>query len=92
MHLTAARLLGALPRAIGRAIVAVPHQHAPVHVIDQAAAIIFVAREADRLDATLTCTDLGPTLVTTPEHNGALPARQAQPPWWRRGGRARGSR
>jgi AbiEi antitoxin C-terminal domain len=68
MHLTAARLLGALPRAIGRAFVAVPRQHAPLDLTDRpAATVTFVARDVDGLDAVLRPTDLGPALLTTPE-------------------------
>jgi hypothetical protein len=68
MHLTAARLLGALPRAIGQAIVAVPRQHAPLRLADRTAGTVtFVARDVDGLDAVLHPTDLGPTLITTPE-------------------------
>lgn len=67
MHLTAARLLGALPRAIGQAFVAAPRQHAPIRVADRGATITFVARDVDALDAVLHQTDLGPVLITTPE-------------------------
>lgn len=68
MHLTAARLLGALPRAIGQAFVAVPRQRAPLHLADRVAATVtFVARDTDALDAVLHPTDLGPALITTPE-------------------------
>ncbi|MGY1709141.1 type IV toxin-antitoxin system AbiEi family antitoxin [Geodermatophilus sp. SYSU D00758] len=68
MHLTAARLLGALPRAIGQAFVAVPRQRAPLHLTDRpAATVTFVARDVDALDAVLHPTDLGRALVTTPE-------------------------
>lgn len=68
MHLTAARLHGALPRAITRAMVAVPAQHRPLRVLDRPAGVImFVTRDVDALDATLVRTDLGPALVTTPE-------------------------
>jgi hypothetical protein len=68
MHLTAARLLGALPRAIGQAFVAAPRQHAPIRAADrEVATIVFVARDVDRLDAALLPTDLGPALVTTAE-------------------------
>jgi hypothetical protein len=68
MHLTAARLLGALPRAIGQALVAAPRQHLPLQVADRpGATIVFVARDVDALDATLVRTDLGPALVTTPD-------------------------
>lgn len=68
MHLTAARMLGALPRAIGQAFVAVPRQHAPIQLTDRAAATVtFVARDVDALDAVLQPTDLGPALITTAE-------------------------
>ena len=65
MHLSAARLHGALPRAIGNAFVAVPRQHAPVPLLDdRSSTVIFVARDVDALDSVLQPTDLGPTLVT----------------------------
>jgi len=67
MHLTAAQLLGAMPRAIGRAVVATPRQHAPVRLEGRGGTIMFVARDVDRLDAILQKTDLGQVLVTTPE-------------------------
>ncbi|MCW2583997.1 MAG: uncharacterized protein JWQ53_2787 [Klenkia sp.] len=68
MHLTAARLHGALPRAITQAVVAVPGQHRPLRVLDRPDGLItFVSRDVDALDATLLRTDLGPVLVTTPE-------------------------
>jgi predicted transcriptional regulator of viral defense system len=67
MHLSAARLHGALPRAIGQAFVAAPRQHAPIHVTEDDARITFVSRDVDVLDAVLHPTDLGPALITTPE-------------------------
>jgi hypothetical protein len=68
MHLTAARILGALPRAIAVAYVAAPRQHAPIRLTDRKFGTIqFMARAVDRLDAVLQATDLGPVLVTTPE-------------------------
>lgn len=68
MHLTAARMHGALPRAIGVALVAVPAQHRHVQVADRPdGTITFVTRDVDVLDAVLERTDLGPALVTTPE-------------------------
>jgi len=68
MHLTAARMHGALPRAVGVAIVATPGQHAPVRVdLGRPATVVFVARDVDRLDAVLVNTDLGPALATTVE-------------------------
>lgn len=68
MHLTAARLLGALPRAIAHAVVAVPTQHRALPVLDRPTGVLtFVTRDVDALDATLVRTDLGPALVTSPE-------------------------
>jgi len=68
MHLTAARMLGATPRAIARAFVATPKQHAPIQLADrQRGTIMFIARDVDRLDASLQTTDLGEALVTTAE-------------------------
>lgn len=68
MHLTAARLLGALPRAIGEAFVAVPRQHGALQLTDRpAGTVTFVARDVDGLDAVLHPTDLGRALITTPE-------------------------
>ncbi|WP_211660518.1 type IV toxin-antitoxin system AbiEi family antitoxin domain-containing protein [Modestobacter muralis] len=68
MHLTAARLLGALPRAIAQAVVAVPGRHRDLPVLDRPAGVIrFVTRDVDALDATLVRTDLGPVLATGPE-------------------------
>jgi predicted transcriptional regulator of viral defense system len=68
MHLSAARMHGALPRAIGTAVVAVPRQHHPITLTNPSdARLVFVARDVDALDATLIRTDLGPALVTTVE-------------------------
>lgn len=68
MHLSAARMHGALPRAIGVVLVATPRQHAPVLVdLGRPATVTFVARDVDRLDAVLVGTDLGPALATTVE-------------------------
>jgi predicted transcriptional regulator of viral defense system len=67
MGVSAARLLGALPRAIGTAVVAVPAQRNPITFIDRTATIRFVKRDVSRLDAERRRTELGPTLVTTAE-------------------------
>ncbi|TWH73629.1 type IV toxin-antitoxin system AbiEi family antitoxin domain-containing protein [Modestobacter roseus] len=68
MHVTAARLHGALPRAITQAVVAVPAQHRALQVLDRPTGVItFVTRDVEALDAVLVRTDLGPALVTTPE-------------------------
>ncbi|WP_232236273.1 type IV toxin-antitoxin system AbiEi family antitoxin [Nocardia sp. BMG51109] len=67
MGASAARVHGAIPRALAVAVVAVPKQRAPLQLIDRAAIVRFVTRDTDRLDAELIGTTLGPTLVTTPE-------------------------
>jgi predicted transcriptional regulator of viral defense system len=70
MHLTAARLHGALPRAIGQVFVAAPKQHRAVQIHDigqRDAVVVFIQRKVDELDALLLSTDLGDALVTTLE-------------------------
>lgn len=67
MGVSAARLHGAIPRAIGTAVVAVPAQRAAIELADRAATVRFVRRDTARLDAERMSTELGPTLATTPE-------------------------
>ncbi len=67
MGISAARLLGAIPRALATAVVAVPSQHRPITLTDRSAQIRFVRRDTDALDAEQIGTSLGPALVTTPE-------------------------
>lgn len=67
MGVSAARLHGAIPRAIGTAVVAVPAQRSAIKLTDRAATVRFVKRDTARLDAERMSTELGPTLVTTPE-------------------------
>jgi predicted transcriptional regulator of viral defense system len=67
MGVSAARLYGALPRAIGTAVVAVPAQRNAIMLADRPATVRFVKRDTARLDAEQITTELGPTLVTTPE-------------------------
>jgi predicted transcriptional regulator of viral defense system len=67
MGVSAARLHGAIPRAIATAVVAVPAQRNTITLADRAAKVRFVKRDTDRLDAERMGTELGPTLVTTPE-------------------------
>ncbi|OAN27783.1 type IV toxin-antitoxin system AbiEi family antitoxin domain-containing protein [Mycolicibacterium iranicum] len=67
MGLSAARLHGAIPRALATAIVAVPRQHRPITLTDRPAVVRFVKRSTAELDAERVRTDLGPTLATTPE-------------------------
>jgi predicted transcriptional regulator of viral defense system len=67
MGVSAARMHGAIPRAIGTAVVAVPAQRTAIRLTDRAATVRFVKRDTARLDAERMSTELGPTLVTTPE-------------------------
>ncbi|WP_307829727.1 type IV toxin-antitoxin system AbiEi family antitoxin domain-containing protein [Antrihabitans stalagmiti] len=67
MGLTAARMHGALPRARAVTTVAVPKQHAPIELTDRRGIVRFVKRATDTLDAERITTEVGPTLVTTPE-------------------------
>jgi predicted transcriptional regulator of viral defense system len=67
MGVSAARLHGAIPRALGTAVVAVPAQRSAIKLTDRAATVRFVKRDTARLDAERMRTELGPILVTTPE-------------------------
>ncbi|MFD6857602.1 type IV toxin-antitoxin system AbiEi family antitoxin [Rhodococcus sp. NPDC060090] len=67
MGVSAARVLGAIPRALATAVVAVPRAHRPIELSDRDATVRFVQRDTDVLDAERVETSLGPTLVTTPE-------------------------
>jgi predicted transcriptional regulator of viral defense system len=67
MGMSAARLHGVIPRALATAIVAVPRQHRPIALTDRPAIVRFVRRNTSGLDAERIRTELGPTLVTTPE-------------------------
>lgn len=64
MGISAARMHGVLPRAIAVAVVAVPRQHAPMHLTDRPATVLFVRRDVDGLDAERLRTELGAALVT----------------------------
>ena len=67
MGISAARVLGAIPRALATAVVAVPDQHRPIRLKDRQSLLRFVKRDTDRLDAERIETPLGPAIVTTPE-------------------------
>lgn len=67
MGLSAARLHGGLPRAVGVAVVAGPKQRPPVRLLDRSARVVFVKRDVDRLEVERVGADLGPVLVTTVE-------------------------
>lgn len=64
---SAARLHGAVPRALATATVAVPSQHREIALSDRPAVVRFVKRDTARLDAERIETPLGSVLVTTPE-------------------------
>ncbi len=67
MGVSAARLQGAIPRALAVALVAIPRQHRPIELSDRPAVVRFVKRDITTLDTERIRTELGPTLVTTPE-------------------------
>jgi hypothetical protein len=64
MGLSAARVHGALPRALGVAVLAVPKQRPVLRLADRDASIVFVPRDVDRLDVQRTDTELGAGWVT----------------------------
>lgn len=67
MGLSAARLHGAVPRAVAVAVVATPVNRRNVALVDREARVVFVRRDTSRLDAERLVTDLGRALVTTVE-------------------------
>lgn len=67
MSVSAARVHGAIPRALATAIVASPRQHDPIPLLDRSARVIFVKRNTNRLDVQPVSTELGPALVTSIE-------------------------
>jgi transcriptional regulator with AbiEi antitoxin domain of type IV toxin-antitoxin system len=64
MGLSAARRHGAIPRALGVAVVAVPKQRPVLRLADRDASIVFVPRDVDRLELQRTDTELGNGWVT----------------------------
>ena len=67
MGISAGRVLGAIPRALATAVVAVPKQHRSIQLNDRPSVVRFVKRDTDGLDVERIETPLGPALVTTPE-------------------------
>lgn len=65
MHVSAARLLGALPRETAIAVVALDRPRASLHVLG--GMVHFVRRDLASLDVRAVTTVLGPGLVTGPE-------------------------
>ena len=67
MGVSAARLHGALPRALAVAIVAAQIQHDPITLLDRPASVRFVKRDTARVDVETVTTELGRALVTSIE-------------------------
>jgi hypothetical protein len=67
MGVSAARVHGALPRALAVAIVAAPTQHDPITLLDRPATVRFVKRDTARIDVETVTTELGRALVTSIE-------------------------
>lgn len=67
MGVSAARVHGALPRALAVAIVAAPAQHDPITLLDRPASVRFVKRGTARVDVETVPTELGRALVTSIE-------------------------
>jgi hypothetical protein len=67
MGMSAARMHGAVPRALGRATVATRSQRPPITLDGTGLEVRFVKRRVDELDADLTSTVLGDVLVTSIE-------------------------
>lgn len=77
MGISAARVHGAVPRAVGVATVAVPRQHRPITLPGVGGGVVhFIKRDVARLDARQEpLGDLGRGLVTTPEQTALDLAR-----------------
>jgi hypothetical protein len=67
MGLSAARIHGAVPRALAVAVVAVPKQRPSLRLLRPDAEVIFVTRDVGRLDLERTRTGLGDGWVTSVE-------------------------
>ena len=74
MGISAARIHGALPRAIGDVVIAAPRQHRPL-VLDDGGRLHIVQRQTAALDARLETLDTGRVLVTTVEQTALDLAR-----------------
>ena len=67
MGVSAARVHGAIPRALGVAVVAVARHRRTLRLVDRDAVVIFVRRDVARLDLQRHRTELGQGWVTTVE-------------------------
>jgi hypothetical protein len=81
MGISAARVHGAVPRAVGVATVAVPRQHRPITLTGVRGGVVhFSKRDVARLDARQeSLGELGRGLVTTPEQTALDLARPRDP-------------
>lgn len=75
---SAARVHGALPRALGEAVVAVPAKQDRIRMTDREATIRFVIRDVYSLDAIRVETELGRTLATSAAQTALDLARDPQ--------------
>lgn len=67
MGLSAARVHGAIPRALGVAVVAAAGHRNTLHLTDRDATVVFVRRDVSKLDCEQRQNELGRGLVTTVE-------------------------
>lgn len=67
MGLSAARVHGAIPRALAVAVVATTRHRSTLHLSDREASVVFVRRNTSALDMQQHVNDLGHGWVTTPE-------------------------
>jgi hypothetical protein len=67
MGVSAARIHGAIPRALSTAVVAAPARHDAIEMLDRPGRIQFVKRDTTRLDVIPVTTELGRALVTSIE-------------------------
>ena len=67
MGVSAARVHGAIPRALSTAIVAAPVRHDAIQLVDRTGRIQFVKRDTSRLDVVPVTTELGRAMVTSIE-------------------------
>lgn len=76
MSVSAARVHGAIPRALSTAIIAAPARHDPIDLLDRPGRIQLVQRDTRRLDVVPVTTELGRALVTSIEQTVLDLARQ----------------
>lgn len=76
MSVSAARVHGAIPRALSTAIVAAPTQHAEIPLLDRDGVVRFIKRDTDVLDIVPATTELGRALVTSVEQTALDLARR----------------